>query len=57
MDKKLTPIQQDAVNYGIDLSIIEDNLSQTPTERVLRLEAALDLIQELKKAKKYGEQI
>jgi hypothetical protein len=38
--------------WGVDLSLVQASLERTPTERIERLEAALDLAEELRKG--YG---
>ncbi len=35
--------------WGVDLSLTHANLERTPTERIERLEAALELVRELRK--------
>ncbi len=35
--------------WGVDLSLIQASLERTPTERIERLEAALELVEELRK--------
>lgn len=47
-DDGLTAIQR-AEAYGIDLSLLDENLRLTPTERADRHDAALDLLQALQK--------
>lgn len=46
-DDGLTAIQR-AEAYGIDLSLLDENLRLTPTERADRHDAALDLLVSLK---------
>jgi len=43
--------------WGVDLSLIQASLERTPTERIERLEAALELVRELNKAyvARFGE--
>lgn len=47
-DDGLTAIQR-AEAYGIDLSLLDENLRLTPTERADRHDAALHLLQALKR--------
>ena len=42
-----------AAAYGIDLSLIDDNLRFTPSERMAMNDAALELAHSLKKAMKH----
>ncbi|MFH1654470.1 MAG: hypothetical protein ABIE74_10530 [Pseudomonadota bacterium] len=44
--------RNEADKYGIDISLIDANLSLTPTERVIFLQNALNLSNEIKKAGK-----
>ena len=39
-----------AAAYGIDLTLLEESLKRTPTERFLRNQAAAEFVQELRKA-------
>ena len=43
-----------AAAYGIDLSLIDDNLRLTPSERLARNDAAIDLAHSLKRAMKHA---
>jgi len=43
---------RDAIEYGIDVSAIRDNLALTPTERLRRHEIALNTVEMLRKAKR-----
>jgi len=43
---------QDAIDYGIDISALRDNLALTPAERLRRHEVALDMVEMLRKAKR-----
>ncbi len=43
---------QDAIDYGIDISALRDNLALTPAERLQRHEIALDTVEMLRKAKR-----
>jgi len=40
-----------AADYGIDLSLIEENLRLTPEQRIDRNQAALDLVKALQAAR------
>lgn len=40
--------------YGIDLSLIDDNLRLTPAERMDRNDAAIDLVDSLNEAMKHA---
>ena len=50
-DDGLTAAER-AAAYGIDLSLIDDNLRLTPSERLARNDAAIDLVHSLKEAKR-----
>lgn len=41
-----------AVNYGIDVSMLIDNIRRSPTERIRRHQIALDTVERLKKTKR-----
>ena len=41
---------EEARAYGIDISLIEDNLERTPTERILIHQAALETVIALQEA-------
>ena len=43
---------QDAIEHGIDISALRDNLALTPTERLRRHQIALDTVEMLRKAKR-----
>mgnify|MGYP003588879240 CR=1 FL=1 len=43
-----------AAAYGIDLSLIDDNLRLTPSERMDRNDAAIELVHSLEKALKHA---
>jgi len=43
---------QKAIDYGIDVSAIRDNLARTPAERLRRHQIALDRMRRLQKAKR-----
>ena len=43
-----------AVAYGIDLSLLDDNLRLTPSERMDRNDSALDLVHSLEEAMKHA---
>lgn len=43
-----------AAAYGIDLSLINDNLRLSPAERMDRNDSAIDLVYSLKKAMKHA---
>lgn len=40
-----------AIDYGIDVSMLIDNLKRTPAERIRRHQIALNTVEKLKKAK------
>lgn len=52
-DDGLTAVER-AEAYGIDLSLLEDNLRLTPGERLRRNDAALALIFALRSAREHG---
>lgn len=54
--KQLSPAEQRAEEYGIDLSLLEDNLRLSPLERLQRHDAALRFAMKLEQAMKeqYG---
>ncbi|MFH1729187.1 MAG: hypothetical protein ABIA04_12305 [Pseudomonadota bacterium] len=43
---------QNAEEYGIDLTLIDENLKKTPTERLLALQDLVNFMQTLKKSGK-----
>jgi len=43
---------QEAIDYGIDVSALRDNLARTPAERLRRHEIALHTLEMLQKAKR-----
>jgi hypothetical protein len=45
----LTENEKQAVDYGIDLNLIELNLTLTPQERFDRLQSMLNLLEELRR--------
>ncbi|MEO6846814.1 MAG: hypothetical protein ABI443_05175 [Chthoniobacterales bacterium] len=45
----VTNAERRAVEYGIDLSLLEENLKLTPLERMLRHDAAVEEIIKLQK--------
>ena len=47
---EVDPIQA-AIDYGIDVQMLKDNLARTPTERVRRHQIALDTVEWLRKAR------
>ncbi len=44
-------VEDEAKKYGIDLSLLETNLSLSFEERLERHQAALELVQEMEKAR------
>ncbi len=50
-DDGLTATQR-AESYGIDLSLLEDNLRLTPAERLRRNDQALELVESLRSGMK-----
>ena len=48
---------QEAIEYGIDVTLIYERKKSSPTERIERHQQALEFVEELKKAgkKKHGE--
>jgi len=48
--KAADPIQA-AIDYGIDISMLKDNLKRTPAERIRRHQIALETAEKLRKAK------
>jgi len=50
-DDGLTAVQR-AEAYGIDISLLEDNLRLTPSLRIQRNDQALKLVEELRAAKR-----
>jgi len=49
--KKGTDAIKAAADYGIDISMLRDNLNRTPAERIKRHQAAFDAVKKLRKAK------
>jgi uncharacterized alkaline shock family protein YloU len=47
----MDPIQT-AVDYGVDVSVLVDNLQRSITERIRRHQMALDTVEKLRKATK-----
>ncbi len=43
---------KDAIDYGIDIQMLIDNLKRSPIERILRHQIALDTMRMLQKAKR-----
>lgn len=43
-------LQTEAIDYGIDLNLLELNLELSPQQRIEQHESALALVQELRKA-------
>jgi hypothetical protein len=43
---------QKAVNFGIDIEMLKENLKRSVTERIKRHQAALNLVRLFQKAKK-----
>jgi hypothetical protein len=41
---------QAAINYGIDVSVLKDNLKRSPAERIKRHQIALNTAEKLRKA-------
>jgi len=50
--KKQQPEIQRAIDYGIDIQMLKDNLKRSATERIERHQAALNLVRLFQKAKK-----
>lgn len=48
--KTAGPIQA-AIDYGIDISMLKDNVKRTPAERIRRHQIALETAEKLRKAK------
>ena len=42
---------QEAIEYGIDISMLRDNLARTPAERLRRHDIALQTVEMLRKAR------
>jgi len=42
---------QEAIEYGIDVAALRENLARTPAERLRRHQIALDTIRKLQKAR------
>jgi len=56
-DKAIKPVDQTdeiraAIDYGIDISMLMDNIKRTPTERIRRHRMALDSVIKMQKAAK-----
>ena len=49
--KKPPDAVQEAIDYGIDVAAIRDNLALTPAERLRRHQIALDRVRTLQKAR------
>jgi len=49
--RRADPIQV-AADYGIDISMLADNLNRSVTERIRRHQIALDTAEKLRKAKR-----
>ena len=53
--RKITKRQKDAIqaiiDYGIDVSMLADNLKRTPAERIRRHQIALNTAEKLRKAR------
>jgi hypothetical protein len=47
----MDPIQA-AMDYGVDVSMLADNLERSVTERIRRHQIALNMVEKLRKAKK-----
>jgi hypothetical protein len=45
------PEIQAAINYGVDISMLSDNLKRSIAERIRRHQIALNTVQKLRKAK------
>ncbi len=41
-----------AIDYGIDVTMLIDNIHRTPSERLRRHQAALDTVEKLSKARR-----
>ena len=41
---------QRAIEYGVDISLLKENLRRTPAERIERLERVLEFMQEVRRA-------
>jgi len=50
-DKKTDPIK-DAIDFGIDVTLLYERLKLTPTERIEKHEQMLEFIEELRRAGK-----
>jgi hypothetical protein len=50
--KKQPDAIQRAIDYGIDIEMLKDNLKRSVTERIKRHQAALNLVRLFQKAKK-----
>ena len=51
------PAIEEARRAGFDLDLLDSNLALSPEARVLRHDSALELVQELKKAKAAHDQL
>ncbi len=49
-EPELQRLLEDARAYGIDVPMLLDNIARTPTERVLRHQAALNAVMALRNA-------
>ena len=49
--RQTDPVQA-AIDYGIDVSMIVDNLRRSVTDRIKRHQIALDTVEKLQKAKR-----
>lgn len=56
MDCKLSKVEQEAQNFGIDLSLTNYNLSLSLEQRLVNHQRALNLVSKLKKAGQLYEQ-
>jgi hypothetical protein len=52
-DDGMTAVER-AEAYGIDISLLEDNLRLTPAERVKRNDQAVELVEKLQAAKRHA---
>ncbi len=46
-----TRVQNEAIRFGVDLNLIEENLAHTPLERIQNHQSALELVLELDRAR------
>jgi len=49
--KRQTDVVQAAIDYGIDVSMLAENLKRTPTERIRRHQIAFNTAEKLRKAR------